>query len=175
MHPTPSGATSTRPNPCAALAALRAAATRFGERASGVSDHPRLTAQQAHLRALDLRCKLEEIVVVPALRDTGAVPDTTLQSCEHDLGQLRERIESEARAADDPGKTREDVPTVTSAARKHFSRMDALLCDPNYAEVIDARGLAQEIEAWTQRWMDEIKTTGAIEDEEQDPVGLPPR
>lgn len=175
MHPTPSVATSTRPMPCAALAALRAVVTRFGEPASGVSDHPRLTAQQAHLRALDLRCKLEEIVVVPALRDTGAVPDSTLQRCEHDLAQLRERIESAARAADHPGKDREGAPMVTSAAMKHFARIDALLCDPNYAAVLDARGLAQEIEAWTQRWMDEIKATGAIEDEEQDPVGLPPR
>jgi len=175
MHPSSSRATSTRQKPSAALAALRAAVPRLGERVSGASDHLRPTAQQACLYALDLRCKLEEIVVVPALRDTGAVPDNTLQRCEHELAQLRERIQSAARAADDAGKARESVPTVTSAARKHFGRMDALLCDPSYAAVIDARGLAQEIEAWTQRWMQEIETTGAIEDEEQDPVGLPPR
>ncbi len=175
MHPTSSRAASTRA-PCGtALAALRAAATRLGEPVSDASDHLRPSAQQLHLRALDLRCKLEQIVVVPALRDTGTVPDTTLQRCEHELAQLRERIESAARADADPGTLGQSVPTLTNAANEHFGRIEALLCDPDNAAVMDACGLAQEIEAWTQRWIEEIETTGAIEDEEQDPVGLPPR
>lgn len=175
MHRSASRATSACPSSGTALAALRAAATRLGERASRASGLPRPTAHQAYLRALDLRCKLEQIVVVPALRVTGAVPDTTLQRCVHELAQLRERIQSAARAADDSGKARGKVPALTSAARRHFGRIDGFLGDPDNAAMMDACGLAQEIEAWTQRWIEEIETTGAIEDEELDPVGLPPR
>ncbi len=175
MHPLASGLASTRPTSPTAPAALHSAIAQLGERLSSATLLHRTTAELAFLRSLDLRCRLEQFVVMPALRETGSVSDAILRSCEQELTRLGARIESARRAAVDPDNASASVVTVTSAAMTHFDRMDRLLSDPTCAAALDVRALAPEVEAWTQRWMAEITTTGDIEDEEQDPVGLPPR
>lgn len=175
MHPIASGVATTHPTSSTVPAALHSAIAQLGELLSNATLLHQTTAEQAFLRSLDLRCRLEQLVVMPALRETGSVSDATLRSCEQELTHLGDSIESARRAAVEPGQASASVVTVTSAAMTHFDRMDRLLCDPTCAAAMDVRELAPEVEAWTQRWIAEIATTGDIEDEEQDPVGLPPR
>lgn len=175
MDTPASDSTFTNPGTCVASAVLHSAATRLGEHLSGATVRHGITAEHALMRALDLRCKLEQLVVVPALRETDTVPFAALQAIEQELIELRERIKSARPAADTPNMTSNVIVTLIGEFMTHFDRMDTLLGHPASVTAMDAFGLAPEIEAWTQRWINEITTTGDIEDEEQDPVGTPPR
>jgi hypothetical protein len=118
---------------------------------------------------------VEEQVALPMLRETAAAPEIApaLQALETDIASMRDAA-SQLHAADDRHR-----PALLGALRElsrgHFRRV---------AQVIDTVGLhggadwervGREIGALRRRWRQEVAATGDIEDEEADPVGLPPR
>ncbi len=159
----------------APLAALHASVAQLSEWLSSATNHHRITAQKAFLRTLDLRCRLEQLVIVPALRASAGLPQEVLDRCECELAQVRDRIETVTLGLADAPQGDGSVVLAANAAMTHFDEMDALLLEPACVAALDAHALAAQIDAWTARWTEEIRATGDIEDEELDPVGLPPR
>lgn len=132
-------------------------------------------AARPWLRPLELRCKVEEQVTLPMLREAAAAPEIVpaIEALECDIASMRDAA-SQLQSAEG-GRRAALLGALRELSRGHFRRV---------AQVIDAVGLhggadwervSREIGALRRRWRQEVATTGDIEDEELDPVGLPPR
>lgn len=135
-----------------------------------------IAAEYRLLRVLDLRCKLEQLAVLPLLREIGALGERSLNESERDIASLRHQLQTAFRQPVAGGMSvTESRSVLAETAARHFARIDRLLADPRLVPVLRERALGEEIADWTRRWCSEITATGDIEDEERDPVGAPPR
>ena len=147
----------------ATLAAFRSEIeTRFEQNLRQVHDK---TWRRNVLLGVELWLKLEEHVIVPSLRDSDVASARIVQSVGHDGEVLRDLMDEHAQA---PG-------LIENAARRHMRATESLLRGAEAQAWLNWTRVQAEMEAWMKRWRDEIATSGDIEDEERDPVGLPPR
>lgn len=122
--------------------------------------------QRLVLLQLEQMWKIETQLVLPAL---DASPSRhALQEVEllRSLGVLVERCE--------PAERELAWTVLQGLAELHFARVDALLQAPCAAHA-DWPALLGEARSWLAQWEDEMRAQGDIEDEDRDPVGLPPR
>jgi hypothetical protein len=117
------------------------------------------------LLGVELWLKLEEHVVVPGLRDGDVASTRIVQSLGHDGEVLRDLL---AEHAQSPG-------LIENAAQRHMQATESLLRGAEARAWLNWTRVHADIQAWMKRWRDEIAERGDIEDEERDPVGLPPR
>ncbi len=125
--------------------------------------------------ALELRCKIEELVVLPVLGDATADRQATRRRYQRDIERLRALVDHAREHGISHALRQHLIATLEGVTALHFSGVECLLADAGHAPRIDSEELGREIQAWLKRWHDEIDATGDIEDEEMDPVGLPPR
>jgi hypothetical protein len=117
------------------------------------------------LLGVELWLKLEEHVIVPALRDGDVASARIVQSLGHDGEVLRDLMNEHQQS---PG-------LIENAAKRHMHGTDALLRSGEARAWLNWTRVHADIQAWMKRWRDEIAERGDIEDEERDPVGTPPR
>ena len=127
------------------------------------------------LLALELRWKLEDLVLIPALQDVQGVTRGCTGGTERELDALRDL----AALAKDAGLGAEPqrllLGAVETLAALRTERVSRALTSAQRAALVDARALGREMDQLLGRWHTEVRRTGEIEDEDLDPVGLPPR
>lgn len=124
------------------------------------------------LLGLELLWKIEEQVVMPALQEaaTALVPAVATGAREIEIMRdLSLRIERSAGA-----ERAVAMAALEGLVRLHCARSGQLLAHADDHRV-DWFAVHQEILGLLARWQTEIVADGDIEDEERDPVGLPPR
>jgi len=127
---------------------------------------------QRLLLGLELLWKLEEQVLMPALQRAAPewAPDVAAGAQEIEvMRDLSLRLQD--RRLPDPGI---GLGALEGVVRLHWLRSDELLARAAQRE-LDWRALHDEVQGLLARWGEEIRAHGEIEDEERDPVGLPPR
>lgn len=125
--------------------------------------------------ALELRWKLEEELLFPALRRAGCGDFLQIQADAEDLAKLRELGEMVLAGAPSPARQGALLAVLEGGVRLHLEQVDELLHQLWKHPGPDWPAMGREMQALLQRWRREIAETGDIEDEERDPVGLPPR
>jgi hypothetical protein len=116
---------------------------------------------------LEQMWKIETQLLLPALTGQGA-----LQPALQEVELLRDAALLFERSAPDLSDIAWSV--VQRLAELHLARIEGLMqCAA--ASPADWRALRDEASAWLSRWDAEIVVHGDIEDEDRDPVGLPPR
>ena len=137
---------------------------------------PRHAATQRKLfLALELQCKLQELAVLPAVQAAGVVTPSMLRSNEEDIAALRELVVMAQRPDLDPTARQLVIAAVDNIAELQFENVQGLLYRARHSGRSDGLALHRDMDALLARWREEIARTGDIEDEEVDPVGLPPR
>jgi len=132
------------------------------------ADHRSALQRQLALQ-LEQRWKIEAQLLLPALPVRQARP---VAQAEQDIELLRDLAGLAERCG---SENREFLwAVVQRLAAVHFARIDDLLFQAE-AQGIDWAGLLTEAEVWLAEWAREIRGDGDIEDEDRDPVGLPPR
>jgi hypothetical protein len=123
-------------------------------------------------RVIELRLKLEEQVLLPALRALNLSPVAVVE-CQIEI--LRDLL-AEADDADlSLAQQRELWGTILRACEQHFDAVAGLALLALQSGRFDEAHALREVRAYQARWRQEIEQTGDIEDEEADPVGQPPR
>lgn len=155
------------------LVALRLTTARLRDEFSAASAAQRPAALHRLLLALELRWILEEQVLIPALGTRGAYD--LLRVAERESGLLRD-LASVARgdtlAAAAQGAL---AVALEGLAALRSERIEHALLRAQRSAHFDAAALRREMDQLLERWHQEVLATGDIEDEELDPVGLPPR
>ncbi len=164
----------------ALLAALRAALDGVAVARRSAIRRRRGLLQRKLLLGLELQCKLEEQVLFPALepaltashgaRPVAGMPD--LATAQREIELLRDLSMLVARTASANRDT--VVGVLEGLADLHGRRVDALVGSVSMHDVPWA-SVEREMRGLLGRWRDEVLTDGDIEDEDRDPVGLPPR
>ncbi|MDN3920662.1 hypothetical protein [Roseateles violae] len=147
---------------------------RFDESGAG-SARRRALAQRRLLRALELRWKLEELVLLPALQDSATASREDVRAAEKEIGLLRElsdligdpQLPSSAQGV--------VLAVLEGIATLRSDQLERRLRQALQNERINGAALAGDIEGMLERWCGELLASGDIEDEEADPVGQPPR
>ena len=148
------------------LAGLRRALDAASKDRQAAERRRRSALQRKLLLGVELLCKLEEQVVLPAL---GGLPDSeALREIDmlRDLSALVQRTTADQRDL--------VLSVLDGIADVHAARVEALLMSVDVSTVPWA-ALVQEMRGLLGRWHDEVLAHGDIEDEDRDPVGLPPR
>jgi hypothetical protein len=122
------------------------------------------------LLGLELMWKLEEQLLLPALHPAPAPTQSGLAEARREIEQLRDLAESARQAPD--GHQDVLMAALDGLASQHFLRVDELL---EGAGPADWAAMRDETDALLERWEGEVQAHGEIEDEDRDPVGLPPR
>lgn len=124
------------------------------------------------LLGLELLWKLEEQVVMPALQQAAPAkaPDVAQATQEIELMRnLSQRVESSG------GTARQlALAALEGMFSLHCVASETLLVRIG-SDAVDWSALHKEVQDLLARWRQEIRAHGEIEDEERDPVGLPPR
>lgn len=161
---------STRHGAAVRLAQLRADSEQCLADFSDFSGAPvaRRDALRERLRlALELRWKLEEQLVIPALGKRVAT--LLLPAAESESTNLRELFDHAGREASGV------ILPVARLALLRAERIELAVAAAEQRRDFDAAALVRDIDAMLARWRVEVWRTGDIEDEESDPVGQPPR
>ena len=127
------------------------------------------------LLALELRWKLEELVLMPALHRAQGVVNGRAQDMGHELDALRDLA---ALAKEDGlGAERRQLllGALEALAALRTERIHWALTRAQRGGLVNAQALGREMDQLLGRWQAEVRRTGDIEDEEMDPVGQPPR
>jgi hypothetical protein len=155
---------------------LRAATEVLFDALEGAStSHQAAAAQRKLFLALELQCKLQELAVLPALQTAGVVTKAALRSSEEDIAALRELVVlAQAPSADDSARELL-MAALDNQAELQFETVQGLLYRARHSGRSDGPSLRKDMDELLERWRSEIARTGDIEDEDIDPVGLPPR
>ncbi len=138
----------------------------------GAARHRRGVMQRRLLLGLELMCKLEEQLLLPALADAEPAAASAVALAGNELELMRDLSALAPRTST---SNRDVVLAVLEGlATLHFQRMDELL-QRNGLQDLPWAELEQQMRRLLGRWRNEVNLTGDIEDEERDPVGLPPR
>jgi hypothetical protein len=149
----------------------------FIERAQAPAAQRALLQRRA-LLGLELLCKLEEQVLLPALQPGKRAPPSShpWAAAEREMQLLRDMA---LLASQSPGAQRElALAALEGLAALHFERIDDLIehaTAATAAPTADWRALHREAKELLGRWYREVATQGHVEDEEADPVGHAPR
>jgi hypothetical protein len=127
------------------------------------------------LLALELRWKLEELVLIPALRSSTGDVEGRTQEADRELSALRDMAVLAKEPLGGPERERMLVGALEALAGLRTERVGWALSQAQRAALVDARALGREMDQLLDRWRSEVRRTGDIEDEEADPVGQPPR
>lgn len=149
-----------------ALAAERAAVDER-RRASGAERSVRRA-----VRLIELRLKVEEQVLLPALRALN-LPPMAVVECQIEI--LRDLLAEVTGGDLSMPRHRQLWDTILHACEQHFDAVAGLTLRGLQTGRFDEAHALQELRAYQARWREEIEQTGDIEDEEADPVGQPPR
>ncbi len=156
------------------LGKLRASTRKlFDEYIDLPGRHPQL--QKKILLALEMRWKLEDSVLIPALQDTQGVMQGCARDAERELSALRELATLAKEDRTGPDRQRALLGSLETLSALRSDRVICALERAQRAALIDARALGREMQQMLDRWQTEVRRTGDIEDEELDPVGLAPR
>jgi hypothetical protein len=147
---------------------------RFDESSAG-SGRRRALAQRRLRRALELRWKLEELVLLPALQDSEAATRDDVRAAEKEIGLLRELSDLLADPAVPASAQSVILAVLEGVATLRSDQIERELREAMRSSRLDGEALASDIGALMQRWRAEVLANGDIEDEEVDPVGTPPR
>lgn len=121
---------------------------------------------------LELPLKLQEQLLLPALQTAEPGWDGELDTLALELKLLRdagELLRCSAALCHELA-----LALLQGMARLHVARLQAVLRRPGAAGV-DWPAVQREADAMFERWADEIRDSGDIEDEDADPVGAPAR
>lgn len=164
-----------RPDAAALWAELRHSSDHRFDECAAAAGPRRALAQRRLLLALELRWKLEEQVLLPALQNSDQALREDVQAAEKEIGLLRELGE----LVDDPGLPASAHGVVLAVlegiATLRSEQIERALGQAMQARRIDGPALARDVEGLMKRWRGEVLSSGDIEDEEADPVGQPPR
>lgn len=133
---------------------------------------PQAVAQQRLLLYMELPLKLQEQLLLPALQDAEPGWAAELQTLSLELKLLRdagELLRCSAALCHELS-----LALLQGMARLHCARLQAVLRRPG-AAAVDWPAVQQEADEMFERWAEEIRDSGDIEDEEADPVGAPTR
>jgi hypothetical protein len=142
--------------------------------------------QRRFLLGLELLCKLEDQLLLPALTnaahdavDDGSSASANVGEYGPSLAMARREIELLRDLSALVGRTaagnRDAVISVLQGLSDvHDQRVDALIHGVPVGRVPWA-ALEREMRGLLGRWRAEVLSDGDIEDEDRDPVGLPPR
>lgn len=157
------------------LLAVLAESALAAERVAG--DERRRASRAEHsvrraVRQIELRLKVEEQVLLPALRALN-LPPMAVVECQIEI--LRDLLAEVS--AGDPSlpRHRQLWGTILHACEQHFEAVAGLTLQALQTGRFDEARALKELRAYEARWREEIEQTGDIEDEEADPVGQPPR
>lgn len=67
------------------------------------------------------------------------------------------------------------LAAIDTLAALRTQRVGLALARAQRAALVDTKALGVEMDQLLERWHGEVRRSGDIEDEEMDPVGLPPR
>jgi len=131
----------------------------------------RVRARQRLLLALELRWKLEEQVLLPALQGADAAD----RGADQEIGMLRDLAELVSDNTLEAAAAGTVLAALDGMAMLHSQRIEQALAQATRTRQIDSVVLAREMEGLLNRWRGEQLLTGGIEDEEADPVGRAPQ
>lgn len=126
------------------------------------------------LLAFELRWKLEELVLMPALKDTQGVMLCGTRDAERELAALRDLAGLAREDGLSAGRQRVLLSAIDTLAALRTQRVSLALTRAQRASVVDTRALGLEMDQLLKRWHGEVRRTGDTEDEEMDAVGVPP-
>ncbi|HEY4081725.1 MAG TPA: hypothetical protein VGM81_13620 [Burkholderiaceae bacterium] len=165
-----------KPNADALWSGLHQATKRCFDDYLGADAVQRSAAQKRLLLALELGWKLEELVLLPAMKegDIKLRVDTLL--IYEEIEKLRDLAELVQAGKLDPAANIVVLGALEGIAGLRSVRIQqALEAAQSINCGVNKAVLSTEMEDMLKRWREEIATTGDIEDEERDPVGLSPR
>lgn len=147
---------------------------RYHVAVNGQGDNPSLALHRLQL-ALELRCKLEEQLLHPALSASRTAAWPALGESMEEVDELRDLSAQLGRTAIAAAPHRPAaLVALEGMVQRHTAALDALLRDADSAAVPWA-ALEAELCGLLARWQAEIAQAGEVEDEDRDPVGLSPR
>ncbi len=154
--------------------ATEEAFARYHAAVDGQGDRPGLALRRLQL-ALELHCKLEEQLLHPALSASRPAAWPALGQVMEEVDELRDLSAQLGRTALAGAPHRPAaLVALEGLVRRHAAALDALLRDADAAAVPWA-ALEAEVHGLLARWQAEIAQAGEVEDEDRDPVGVPPR
>jgi hypothetical protein len=125
------------------------------------------------LLALELRWRIEDLVLIPSLHGTQGV----MQGGSADAARELEALRSLATLArdDEIGLAGQRVllRAIEALATLRSERVNWALTRAQRAAMIDVRELGREMDQVLERWRGEVRMSGELDDETLDPVGLP--
>ena len=131
-------------------------------------------ALRAGLRPFVMRWTLEEQLLFPALLDAFGGNREPFEHEERELVVLRGLVEDVQQAPADQQETLLSV--LAGIGELHAESVDRIIERTREAGLaVDWSALSRSVAGMAERWQHEIEETGDIEDEDADPVGLPPR
>lgn len=145
---------------------------------ANVSEYAALTgtakslAQRRLLLNMELPLKLQEQLLLPALQAAEPGWEPELQALAQEVKLVRDA--GELLRCSSATCHELSLALLQGLARLHFTRLKALLRRPGAAGV-DWPAVKQESDEMLERWADEVRDSGDIEDEDADPVGAPAR
>lgn len=145
---------------------------RFDEYIGTPEAEPRAEVQKRLLLALELRWKLEEQLLLPALAGCGELQRTNAREAGEEIEHLRDLAALVGSGELSPASNLVVMGALEGIADLRSAELERWLTT---ACTIDDDTLAREMQALLKRWRGEVRETGAVEDEERDPVGTPPR
>jgi hypothetical protein len=146
--------------------------TLFQDGSHGPPGQRRTALQQRLFLRLELLWKLEEQVLLPALQDAEPRCAAEVALAAREIESMRDLVLT-AQGASGSGRDLA-FAALQARARRHRERSDALLAGAP-SQAIDWPTLLKEVQGLLARWSDEVRQHGEVEDEDRDPVGLPPR
>lgn len=144
----------------------------FAERKQAPQSRKRGALQRQLLLGLDLMWKIEEQVLLPALHE--AVPETApaLRQAGAELELMRDLSMLATQTNTDNREM--TLAVMEGLAMLHFARVTELL-DRAAGDGAEWAVVDEEVDGLLGRWRREVRAQGGVEDEDRDPVGLPPR
>ncbi len=144
----------------------------FAERKEAPQSRKRGALQRQLLLGLDLMWKIEEQVVLPALHEALPSAARALRQAGGELELMRDLSLLATQTNTDNRET--TLAVMEGLAQLHFARVSELL-DQAPDDGTDWVALDEELQGLLGRWRREVRAQGGVEDEDADPVGLPPR
>jgi hypothetical protein len=144
----------------------------FDGRAQVASPRPSPLMLKNLLTALELRWRIEDVVLIPALHGTRGVMQDDSEDAACELAALRDLA---ALARDDALGLRGRrvlLRAIDALATLRSERLNRALVRAQRAALVDVDTLGREVDELLARWRDEALLSGEFEDETPDPVAL---
>lgn len=144
----------------------------FAERKQAPRSRRRGALQRQLLLGLDLMAKIEEQVVLPALHEAVPQQAAAVRQAGGELELMRDLSLLATQTHTDNREM--TLAVMEGLALLHFARLLELLAGAP-EDGAEWAQIDEEIDGLLGRWRREVRAQGSVEDEDRDPVGLPPR